>query len=84
MEDIIDEFVEDIDGFMEDLAEAYIASKNFAKAHGYGDVHIVKTHYKDLQDGIWKDCWNIVWDNDEGRIAFMDECVSEILQEEHK
>ena len=52
------------------------------KAHGYGDVHLVKTHYKDLRDGIWKDCWNIVWDNDEGRIAFMDECAANFFSED--
>ena len=64
-----------IDKSMEGLAEAYVESKTWAKAHGYGEVHLIRTHYKDLCDGIWKDCWNIVWDNDEGRITFMDELL---------
>lgn len=78
MEDIRTDTVDEL---MESLAEAYVDSKAWAKAHGYGDVHLVKTHYKDLQDGIWKDCWNIVWDNDEGRIAFMDECAANFFSE---
>lgn len=75
-------YSEEIDSFMESLAEAYVDAKAWSEKNHRSTVHLVKTHYKDLQDGIWKDCWNIVWDNDQDRLDFMDECVADILKEE--
>ena len=71
----------DIDKDLEELALAWHDAREWAKKNNKSDVHIMKTHYRDLRDGVWKDCWNLVWDNDDDRIAFMDECTSKLFQE---
>jgi hypothetical protein len=63
---------ETIDTGLEDLAEAFIAAKDWSEKNNRSKVHIVKTHYKDLQDGIWKDAWNLEWENDQDRIDWGD------------
>lgn len=77
-----EKYTETIDEEIQMLAEVYADSKEFAEKNGYGNVHIVKIHYKDLKDGTWKDTWRIDWDNDEGRIAFMDECAAHLFEDE--
>jgi len=67
-----DTYKETIDTGLENLAEAYIAAKDWSEKNNRSKVHIVKTHYKDLQDGIWKDAWNIEWENDQDRIDWGD------------
>lgn len=67
-----DTYKETIDTYLEDLAEAFIAAKDWSKKNNRSKVHIMKTHYKDLQDGIWKDAWNIEWENDQDRIDWGD------------
>lgn len=79
---MLETYSEEIDSFMESLAEAYADAKAWSEKNHRSKVHIVKTHYKDLQDGIWKDCWNLEWENDQDRIDFMDECVDSFLKEE--
>ena len=73
---------DEIDSLMESLAEAFVDAKNWSEKNHRSSVHLVKTHYKDLQDGIWKDTWNIEWDNDQDRIDFMDEATANFLKEE--
>ncbi len=63
---------ETIDTSLEYLAEAFIAAKDWSEKNNRSKVHIVKTHYKDLQDGIWKDAWNLEWENDQDRIDWGD------------
>ena len=77
-----DKRTDTIDELMEGLAEAFVDAKNWSEKNHRSKVHIVKTHYKDLQDGIWKDCWNIEWENDQDRIDFMDECAANFLGED--
>lgn len=79
---MLEAYSEEVDSFMESLAEAYADAKIWSEKNHRSKVHIVKTHYKDLQDGIWKDCWNLEWENDQDRIDFMDECVDSFLKEE--
>lgn len=79
---MLEAYSEEVDSFMESLAEAYADAKTWSEKNHRSKVHIVKTHYKDLQDGIWKDCWNLEWENDQDRIDFMDECVDSFLKEE--
>lgn len=67
-----DTYKETIDTYLEDLAEAFIAAKDWSEKNNRSKVHIVKTHYKDLQDGIWKDAWNLEWENDQDRIDWGD------------
>lgn len=73
---------DEIDSLMEGLAEAYVEAKEWSEKNHRSKVHIVKTHYKDLRDGIWKDTWNIEWDNDQDRIDFMDEATANFLKKE--
>lgn len=68
----------EIDTRLEGLAEAYVNAKNWARLSNRSAVHIVKTHYKDLRDMKEKDGWNIEWDNDNDRIAYMDALANEM------
>jgi len=67
-----DTYKETVDTDLEVLAEAFIAAKDWSEKNNRSKVHIVKTHYKDLQDGVWKDAWNIEWENDQDRIDWGD------------
>jgi hypothetical protein len=67
-----DTYKKTIDIGLEDLAEAFIAAKDWSEKNNRSKVHIVKTHYKDLQDGVWKDAWNLEWENDQDRIDWGD------------
>ena len=67
-----DVYKETIDTGLENLAEAYAAAKDWSEKNNRSKVHIVKTHYKDLRDGIWKDTWNLEWENDQDRIDWGD------------
>lgn len=61
-----------VDTGLENLAEAYVAAKEWSEKNHRSKVHIVRTPYKDLQDGIWKDAWNIEWENDQDRLDWAD------------
>ena len=61
-----------VDTGLENLAEAYVAAKEWSEKNHRSKVHIVRTHYKDLQDGIRKDAWNIEWENDQDRLDWAD------------
>lgn len=61
-----------VDTGLENLAEAYVAAKEWSEKNHRSKVHIVRTHYKDLQDSIWKDAWNIEWENDQDRLDWAD------------
>lgn len=79
---MLEAYSKEIDSLMEGLAEAYVDAKAWSEKNHRSAVHLEKTHYKDLQDGTWKDCWNIVWDNDQDRLDFMDECAANLFKEE--
>ena len=68
----MDTYKETIDTGLEDFAEAFTAAKDWSEKNNRSKVHIVKTHYKDLRDGIWKDTWNLEWENDQDRIDWGD------------
>lgn len=68
----VDVYKECIDTDLESLAEAYVEAKEWSEKNHRSKVHIVKTHYKDLRDGVWKDTWNIEWENDQDRLDWAD------------
>jgi len=71
-------YTESVDTVIESIAEAYINAKIWVEKNKRSAVHIVKTHYKDLQDGKGKDCWNIKWDNDRDRIDYISELIKAV------
>ena len=71
-------YTESVDTVIESIAEAYINAKIWVEKNKRSAVHIVKTHYKDLQDGKEKDCWNIKWDNDRDRIDYISELIKAV------
>lgn len=79
---MLEAYSKNIDSIMENLAEAFVDAKKWSEKNHRGLVHIVKTHYKDLQDGVWKDTWNIEWDSNQDRIDFIDECTANFLKED--
>lgn len=68
----------EIDTGLEALAVAYVNAKNWVEQHDRSDVHIVKTHYKDIRDKQEKECWNIELDNDNDRVDYMNKLDKEI------